>query len=330
MKKMKKQWISIGVLLMMVCSIALAMAGCGEKITVQVSDMGTVSEVETSSGKSVSDILKDAEIELGEKDEVTPSADTTITEADTTITVARYAKVTIVNGDDRKEVELVGGTVADAIKEAKITLGKNDAPNVAEDKYLTDGMEITIIHTLNITLKVDGETKQVKTTAETVSDLLKEQKIELGKDDSVSPKKSSTLKDGDTVTVGRVTYKEETVTETIPFGTETQYSESMDSGTSTVTQDGVNGSKEVVYKVKYVDGKEDSREAVSETVTKNAVSQIVVYGTRQQAAPQAPANQGGSGGRTIVSKQRNDDCDGSGHGYFTITYSDGTVEYEEY
>ena len=34
--------------------------------------------------------------------------------------------------------------------------------------------------------------------------------------------------------------------------------------------------------------------------------------------------------RTEVGRQAYDDCDGSGHGYYEITYSDGSVEYEEY
>lgn len=33
---------------------------------------------------------------------------------------------------------------------------------------------------------------------------------------------------------------------------------------------------------------------------------------------------------TEVSRQAYDDCDGSGHGYYEITYSDGSVRYEEY
>lgn len=34
--------------------------------------------------------------------------------------------------------------------------------------------------------------------------------------------------------------------------------------------------------------------------------------------------------KTIVSKQSVPDCDGSGHGYYVITWSDGSVTYEEY
>lgn len=50
------------------------------------------------------------------------------------------------------------------------------------------------------------------------------------------------------------------------------------------------------------------------------------------AAAAGPAKSDGQqqGGRYEVSRQRFDDCDGSGHGYYEITYSDGTVETEEY
>ena len=44
-------------------------------------------------------------------------------------------------------------------------------------------------------------------------------------------------------------------------------------------------------------------------------------GDTAEAAPQE---------RMEVSRQAYDDCDGSGHGYFEITYSDGTVEIQEY
>lgn len=48
-----------------------------------------------------------------------------------------------------------------------------------------------------------------------------------------------------------------------------------------------------------------------------------------RAAAEAAAS-GGEGERTEVSRQKYDDCDGSGHGYYEITYSDGSTEIEEY
>ena len=52
---------------------------------------------------------------------------------------------------------------------------------------------------------------------------------------------------------------------------------------------------------------------------------------QQQAAQQASQSAGSTaGGKTEVSRQAYDDCDGSGHGYYEITYSDGSTAIEEY
>ena len=49
------------------------------------------------------------------------------------------------------------------------------------------------------------------------------------------------------------------------------------------------------------------------------------------AAQQASQSAGSTaGGKTEVSRQAYDDCDGSGHGYYEITYSDGSTAIEEY
>ena len=52
----------------------------------------------------------------------------------------------------------------------------------------------------------------------------------------------------------------------------------------------------------------------------------------QQAASQASSGQSAAApqGKYEVSRQAYDDCDGSGHGYYEITYSDGSIAREEY
>lgn len=305
--------------LVLVCLFAVSLTACAKAVTVKVNDMGTTTDVEAKTGMTVAEVLEQAGITLGEKDETEPAADTKLEESTTDITVKRYAKVTFVNGETKTDVEVVGGTVADALKAAGITLGEKELTDVEGTEYVKDGMTVNILTELTISLTVDGKTEDVATKATTVKDFLEEQKVTLGDDDEVSPKLEKKLKDGGKVVVKRVEYKEETVTETIDYETEEQYSSSMASGTSEVTQNGVEGEKEVTYKVKYVDGEEESREKVSEKVTKEPVNKIVTYGTKQ-AAPQ----------KTEVSRQNYPDCDGSGHGYYEITYSDGSTAIVEY
>ena len=50
---------------------------------------------------------------------------------------------------------------------------------------------------------------------------------------------------------------------------------------------------------------------------------------QQQEQPQQ-SQQEQPAGKTVVSKENFPDCDGSGHGYYEIHYSDGSVEYQQY
>lgn len=142
-------------------------------------------------------------------------------------------------------------------------------------------------------------------------------------------------------TTDNVVVKEEVTEETIAFETKKQYSDTLNEGTSEVKVKGVNGVKEVTYSVTYVDGEETEREVVSEKVIQEAVAQIIVYGTKKAvvettaepttAAPsRPPADLSKYPEGSVVSVQAVDDCDGSGHGYYTITLADGTVDYQEY
>ncbi len=321
-------------LIMIMCLVMLSLTACGKPVTLNINDCDTITQFEATTAMTVADILEQAQITLNEKDETVPPVDEKIKEETTEILIKRYAKVTVVKGDDKKEVELVGGTVKDAVEKSGITLSDDEVTDLKGDDFLTDGMTINVLKKINVTLTADGKKNKVETTAKTVEELLKEQEITLGDDDEVTKPLDTILKDGMKIAVKRVEYKEETRTETIDYKTQEQYSDSMAQGTSEVTQNGVEGEKEVTYKVKYVDSKEDSKEVLSEKVIKEPTDKIVTYGTKvqqqQSNSNSTSNNQSQSGGKSVVSKQRVEDCDGSGHGYYVITYSDGSVAYEEF
>ncbi len=322
------------------CSTMFFMTACGKDVKVKINDSGVLTEAEANTDMTVAEILKNAGISLGEKDETEPQSDKSLGEA-TEITVKRYAKVTVKNGKDEKTVELVGGTVEEAVKKAGFKLDESVALDVDKSSYLKDGMVITLSNgaAVNLTLSkngaavsltVDGKTLKCSTHSATVKDFLAEQNITLGKDDEITPKLDEKITSGLTVSVKRVEYKNQTVKESINFETEQQQSSELASGETKVTQEGINGEKEVTYKVKYVDGKEASKEKVSEKVTKEPVNKIVAVGTASQSSAAQGSQTSQQNGKEVVSKQAVYNCDGSGHGYYVITYADGTVEYEEF
>ena len=316
MNKSSAKILKISLLVLMVCVI-FSFTGCGKEVSITVKDANITTEVTAKTNMKVSDILSQAGILLGEKDECVPAANEKLRDA-AEIVVKRYAKVTVKNGDIEKTVELVGATVSEAVKEAGFTTDENIKVDVDENSFLEDGMIITLKNSIEVTLKADGETKKVKTHADTVEEFLSEQKITLDEDDTVSPASDSKIEEGTKITVKRIEYKEETKKEKIKYKTKETVSSSMKAGTSKVTRVGKNCEKEVTYKVKYVDGKEKSRKVINEKIIKEPVAKLVTVGT-------AVVNS-----KTVVSKQPVYNCDGSGHGYYVIKYSDGSVEYKEF
>ncbi len=299
----------------------MGLCACG-KVTVKINDGGVMTEMEVSSSKTVEQALEEAEITLNEGDEVSPKSDTKVSDAQE-IVVSRKNTVSLSMDGTAREVVMVGGTVGDLLEQEEITLGEKQHVNYDLDEYLKDGMEVKISYSFSLEVQCDGKTYSQEMEAETVGDVLEELKITLGEDDRVTPLATEAVTEGMKIVVNRVTF--DTVVETEEMEYETVYEDdgSLAKGKEEVSVKGENGEKEVTYKVTYLDGTEESREVVSEKVTKEPVNKVVKVGTK------AESSSGGSG-RGVVSKKAFYDCDGSGHGYYEITYSDGSVEYQEF
>ncbi|MBR3767177.1 MAG: G5 domain-containing protein [Clostridia bacterium] len=156
-----------------------------------------------------------------------------------------------------------------------------------------------------------------------------------------------TTADTEETSLSNIEVKEEKKEEVIAFSTLTEYSDTLPEGSVATRVQGINGTKEIIYSVTFVDGEETERTVVSEKITKEPVSQVLLYGTQKAepttAEPTSETDSGENGlparpeadlskyaEGTVVSVQAVDDCDGSGHGYYMITLIDGTIEYQDY
>lgn len=305
-------------LLLMGGMLMLGLSGCGKTKTavVNIRDAYTQTQLEISSGETVKEILDEAEIALNEQDRISPSLDTRI-ENDTEITILRYAEVQVRADEQIVPVSMTGKKVKDALKDAGVTVDKNDYINHDQNAYLTDGMSISVIRRVNVSVTIAGLTEEYLTEAGTVNEFLLSKGIRVGKKDRITPKSTAKLKEGTEIVIKKTDTKDIVENEVIKYDTKIEYSDSMDSGTSKVTTSGRNGEKKVTYRVTYVDGKEESRKVIKEEIIKKPVTQVIVKGTKKT-------------GKEIVSKEKVYDCDGSGHGYYIITYADGSVEYEDF
>lgn len=268
----------IAILLISICSFSLM--GASAMYTVAVSADGTTSTVKTAARSSEA-ILKEENIQVADEDKVDVSSFCVgqNVEQGNRIKVYRAADITVTEeGKADKELRLAG-TVEDALEKAAVKLGKDDAVNYSLDETLKDGMTITVKRAFPVDVTADGKTKTVMIADGTVKDAVIKSGFELGKNDEVVPALEDTLTKDTAIKVLRVSYKEHTDKEVIEYATVTEETSSMKKGETKVKQAGVNGSKEVTYRDKIVDGEVAGKEVVSEKIIKASKDEIVLEGT---------------------------------------------------
>ncbi len=320
-----KKVLSIVLVLLMLAG--LAACGGGKTKTLTVIDGAERTEVTVKANATVAAALAEAGIIPGEKDEVTPALDEKPADG-TEIEFRRFVTVNVVTADGTViPVEMTGGTVADALKAAGVTVAADESVNINVNNplYPITG-DIVISKVFTVKLTADGKTEEYQTGKTTVADFLNDQGIEFTGDDRLTPAADEKIEGDTEIVLQRVEKKTETVTETIPFETKQEYSSSLDSGKTQTKQSGADGEKEVTYQIILVDGEEESREILEEKVIKEAVSAIIVVGTKKAA----PEPETGANGKVIVSKVAVPDCDDPSHGYYVVTYEDGSVDYVDY
>lgn len=118
--------------------------------------------------------------------------------------------------------------------------------------------------------------------------------------------------------------KEVTETETIKFKTETKTNKSLVKGTQKTVQEGINGEKEITYEVTYdAEGKEISRNKVSEKITKAAVNKIVEIGGADYNISTAKITETTTGFICLETEKTESGCNGDNSGSFSAIAING-------
>lgn len=129
----------------------------------------------------------------------------------------------------------------------------------------------------NVRIRVDGRVITLPRTGDTVREALQEARVTLDRDDEVSPSLDSAAPAEGTILVSRVTYKEGSVDQKIPYKTIVRpASKGQNPYHPTVIKEGRNGLKRTTFRIKLVDGKEVERVTTGETVLREVVNEVVV------------------------------------------------------
>ena len=177
-------------------------------------------------------------------------------------------------------VETDSEEMEDVLDEAGVELSASDSVDTREKE---DTVEVSITHRQYVTVTCDGASVSVLTErGDTVSDVLKQLNIKLGKHDTISKKPKRRVRNGDSIVIHRVKITYEKKTDTIPFSSTRVASYTMARGTEGVTQQGVPGKTVYTYQLKSIDGGEPTSTLV-DTETTAPVTQVVSYGTHVPA-----------------------------------------------
>ena len=267
------------VLMGAVCAASVFSAGAFSRQVNVNADNRTISTI-TSTGDTFK-ILERVGVTVNQGDTVERSDEI---DGSLKLDVKRAFDVFVSRGNFTVLVKISSGTVKDAIEQSGIKLEKDDMCNFSLDKTLESGMHIRISRKVNIKLMADGETKEYSVPCGTVYSAFEFLGFDVSADDIVNVDVSSEIYDGMEINVSRVTYREISKTEEIPFKTVVKKSHLLDDSQKEVSALGKNGEREVRFKETLVDGKVVKSEEIDSKVISEPVDEVVLEGTKSNSS----------------------------------------------
>lgn len=156
-------------------------------------------------------------------------------------------------------------------------LGINDRVSCTKDE---NNSEHIIIHrAFDISVTADGNTQTLPATDGTVVEALENAGITLSADDKLSCDPNAKVFAGMEITVTRIEYVVKTEESEIPYTTEYIDNSNRKIGNEEVLTKGENGMHTVTVKQTYVDGKLIETLQLSETISKQPVTEVIERGT---------------------------------------------------
>jgi uncharacterized protein YabE (DUF348 family) len=243
-------------------------------------------QTHTTRAKTVGDLLSRLDVKTIDEDIVEPAKSEVILEDNTQINVYRARPVEIVDGDRTISVLSAQRSARLIAADAGIELLPEDDINLStRDTTLLNSSaseQLVIDRSVEIKLTVYGVLTTVRTTSDTIEELLKEENIEIIDGENIQPQELQTpVKSGMLISINKPGVKTLAITEVIPYQTDIDTDPNLPIGQTEIRSQGVNGEQAVIYEIEEKDGVEVSRKQLQTIVTKNPITEIKVKGTKQ-------------------------------------------------
>jgi uncharacterized protein YabE (DUF348 family) len=251
--------------------------------TVTLSVDGESEQVSTLGG-TVADVLEDQGVEVGERDVVAPGLDAQVN--DGTRIAVRYARELLLSVDGEERSYWVTATDVDsALEQIGLRYAGAEFSVSRGAEISREGLDLEVVTPKEITLK-EGPRKARKVTvpALTVREALADLDVDLGKRDEVKPGRGATIEDGDRIVVTKVRVLTKKVTEDLDFSTVEKADDSLYEGDTKVVREGRDGSRSVVYRLRYENGEIVKRTELRSKVLSEPRDAIVRVGTKERVS----------------------------------------------
>ncbi|UJM22555.1 transglycosylase family protein [Corynebacterium diphtheriae] len=246
--------------------------------------------------RDVDGVLRQAGVNVGEKDLVYPAPSETVADNDT-VTVRTSKQVSVVIDGVKKDVTTNAITVEELFSQL------NDVPAALSSASLNvekgaripaEGMALDVVTPKIISLTTGDKTVFTQIAAATVADVLKERGIDVDADDVVMPALDTAVSKDMNIKVDKVDSREEKITE--KFDEPATYIEDAEQleGEETLVTPGTQGERTVIRKIVTVNGVETANEVVNEEIITPGVAATIKRGAKKPTTASAAAVASGS------------------------------------
>ncbi|MEV1022285.1 ubiquitin-like domain-containing protein [Streptomyces sp. NPDC050264] len=227
----------------------------------------------------VTELLADEGVDVGAHDIVAPGRTSALANGDEV--AVRYGRpVRLTLDGERRQVWTTAHTVDGALKQLGVRAEGAYVSISRSQRIERHGLDLDVRTERSVTVMADGRRRTLRTNAATVREALDEAGIRLHGQDTTSVPAASYPRDGQTITVMRVTGTKEVREEPIAYATERTQDPNSFQGTEVVTRAGEAGLRRVTYTLRTVNGVKQKPRRVRTEVVREPRTQLIKVGTK--------------------------------------------------
>lgn len=278
---------------MMAVCISSVVTVMARTVSVTIIDNGE--ETNVSIMDPTKENVLDTAIQYQRIAQVTGDDEVTYDEKTSSLIIRRGIEVTVTaDGESRKVKMHYGDTAMQAVFKAGFTMATEDVLSQDANTVLTEDAELSITRYYYVNVTADGNTQTVLVKEGDVASALAAASVTLADEDFADVDLDSALSGDLDIKISRVTYVEETKTESVDYTVKQVETDELYKGETKVQTEGVEGVRTITYRHKLIDGEVVETEETSNEVTKEPVQKVELIGTKARPSGYASISADGT------------------------------------